>query len=102
MWMYFLRRLLLVFPTFLGITLMVFAVTRFVPGGPVERMLAEAQMASEEQGGSDSVISGMGLSEGQIKELEAYYGFDKPLLQSYFSWLGKVLQLDLGLSLIHI
>ena len=42
---YFLRRLLLVIPTFLGITIMVFAITRFVPGGPIERMIAQAQQA---------------------------------------------------------
>ncbi|POF56166.1 peptide ABC transporter permease, partial [Vibrio vulnificus] len=32
---YFLRRLALVIPTFLGITILIFAITRFVPGGPV-------------------------------------------------------------------
>ena len=38
---YFLRRMLLIIPTFLGITLLVFTITRFVPGGPVERMLLQ-------------------------------------------------------------
>lgn len=40
---YFLRRLALVIPTFLGITILIFAITRFVPGGPVERMLSKMQ-----------------------------------------------------------
>ena len=40
---YFIRRTLLIIPTFIGITLLVFAITRFVPGGPIERMIAEAQ-----------------------------------------------------------
>ena len=40
---YFIRRFLLIIPTFLGITLMVFAITRIVPGGPIERMIAQAQ-----------------------------------------------------------
>ncbi len=40
---YFLRRLALVIPTFLGITILIFAITRFVPGGPVERMLSQMQ-----------------------------------------------------------
>ena len=35
---YFVRRILLIIPTFLGITLAVFAVMHFVPGGPVERL----------------------------------------------------------------
>ena len=38
---YFLRRLLLVVPTFLGITLVCFALTQFVPGGPVEQRLLQ-------------------------------------------------------------
>ena len=38
---YFIRRTLLIIPTFIGITLMVFTITRFVPGGPIERMIAE-------------------------------------------------------------
>lgn len=98
---YFSRRLLLVIPTFIGITLMVFVITRFVPGGPVERMLSEAKLASAEQGSSLDVTSGMGLSEAQIAELEAYYGFDKPIIESYLQWLGKVLRLDLGESTIY-
>ena len=44
---YFLRRLLLVIPTFLGITLAVFVVTHFVPGGPVERHIMQYQMARD-------------------------------------------------------
>ncbi|MDX2501159.1 MAG: ABC transporter permease, partial [Deltaproteobacteria bacterium] len=35
---YFIRRILLIIPTFLGITILVFTITRFVPGGPIERM----------------------------------------------------------------
>ncbi|MBI9090330.1 MAG: ABC transporter permease subunit [Desulfobacterium sp.] len=99
---YFIRRLLLVIPTFIGITIMVFAITRFVPGGPIERIIADArQMQSMGQGGGagDSVAgAGQPLSEEQIDRLRHYYGFDKPLLESYFSWLGKVLKGDLGRS----
>ncbi|CAJ1785479.1 hypothetical protein PI860_03625 [Aeromonas salmonicida subsp. salmonicida] len=49
---YFLRRMLLIIPTFLGITLLVFSITRFVPGGPVERMLLQAQVSQNETGRS--------------------------------------------------
>ena len=45
---YFIRRLLLIPPTLLGVTLLVFTITRFVPGGPMERALQEAQKATEE------------------------------------------------------
>lgn len=95
---YFLRRFLLIIPTFIGITMLVFVVTRFVPGGPIERMITQAQMMSGDTGGSSDGISGAALSEEQIKEMEAYYGFDKPPHIAYFIWLGKVLRLDLGVS----
>ncbi len=98
---YFIRRFLLVIPTFIGITLMVFAITRFVPGGPIERMIAEAQRLQVEGGGGAAVGTGVQrqpLSDEQIAFLKEYYGFDKPLLNSYLSWLGKVLQGDLGTS----
>lgn len=100
---YFIRRLLLVIPTFIGITVMVFTMTRFVPGGPVERIIAEArQMQTGQSGRVGSSPSGADtsqpLSEGQIQRLREYYGFDKPVLVSYFLWLGKVLTGDLGRS----
>ncbi len=97
---YFIRRLLLTIPTFIGITILVFVVTRFVPGGPIERMIAEVQQASM-QAGVSQVGSGVGsatLDEEQIRQLEEYYGFDKPILVSYWDWLVKVLQFDLGVS----
>ncbi len=98
---YFIRRFLLVIPTFVGITLLVFAITRFVPGGPIERMIAEAQRMQVEGGGGAAVGAGVQrqpLSDEQIEFLKQYYGFDKPLLNSYVGWLGKVLRGDLGLS----
>lgn len=95
---YFVRRLLLVIPTFLGITIMVFAITRLVPGGPIERIIAEAQQQAQEQQVSISQAPGSELSEDQLEELKAYYGFDKPVLVSYWLWLKKVVRLDLGVS----
>ena len=94
---YFIRRLLLIIPTFLGITVMVFIITRFVPGGPIERMIAQAQQMK---------VSGMAsagrqtqpLSEEQIETLKKYYGFDQPVLLAYFTWLKKVVTGDLGTS----
>ena len=76
---------------------MVFAITRFVPGGPVERMLAQAQQASASTPGMNRERISP-LSEDQINELKKYYGFDKPVIVSYFQWLGKVIRLDLGSS----
>lgn len=98
---YFIRRFLLIIPTFLGITLLVFAVTRVVPGGPIERMLNEALLAGGDRGAAVAGPQGVGgsaLSDDQLDQLRAYYGFDKPVLVSYVEWLGKVVVLDLGRS----
>ncbi|WDP88494.1 MAG: ABC transporter permease subunit [Desulfobacter sp.] len=98
---YFIRRLLLVIPTFLGITIMVFTITRFVPGGPIERIIAETRaLQMGQEGGSSRAGAGQGqpLSQEQIKKLEEYYGFDKPVLESYAIWLFKVVKGDLGRS----
>ncbi|WP_282176709.1 ABC transporter permease subunit [Vibrio nereis] len=94
---YILRRLLLVIPTFLGITILIFAITRFVPGGPVERMLANMQSVSE-SASMNVAGSSSALSEDQIAELNAFYGLDKPVLESYLDWLSKIIVLDLGES----
>jgi len=99
---YTLRRLLLTIPTFIGITLLVFTITRFVPGGPIERAIANArsgQGGGEGGGGAGRTGSMQApLSEEQLKQLNEYYGFDKPVLVSYMNWLGKVLRFDLGSS----
>jgi len=98
---YFIRRLLLIVPTFIGITIMVFTITRFVPGGPIERIIAQAQQMPGIEGGRSGKSSAeqtQPLSEEQIEELKKYYGFDKPVLVSYFLWLGKILTGDLGTS----
>lgn len=98
---YFIRRFLLIIPTFIGITIMVFIITRFVPGGPIERIIAQAQQMPSIEGGrraGTSAEQSQPLSQEQIEELKKYYGFDKPVLVSYFLWLGKVLSGDLGTS----
>lgn len=96
---YFLRRALLVPPTLLGVTIVVFAITRLVPGGPLERAIMEARQP-DAQGVVSAAAAGqdMALSEAQLARLRAYYGFDKPLLSSYADWLGKVVRGDLGRS----
>jgi len=76
-------------PTLLGVTLLVFTITRFVPGGPMERALQEAQKATEGGGSSSGQIGG-GMNEEQVEELEEEYGFDKPIFQAYLQWLGAL------------
>lgn len=95
---YFIRRAFLIIPTLLGITMLVFMVTRFVPGGPLERAIMEAQQASVSAASTRSAGQGMALSAEQLQQLKEYYGFDKPWYESYVLWLGKVLKGDLGTS----
>ena len=95
---YFIRRFLLIPPTLLGVTIIVFAITRLVPGGPLERAIMESQQFSNSGAVSQMAGADMALSEAQLKKLQEYYGFDKPVLESYLDWLGKVVQGDLGSS----
>jgi microcin C transport system permease protein len=95
---YFLRRLLLIPPTLIGVTIIVFVITRLVPGGPLERAIMEAQQMSVSTGSSLRAGDGMALSQSQLDRLREYYGFDKPILASYVDWMGKVLRGDLGTS----
>ncbi|MGJ8724378.1 MAG: ABC transporter permease subunit [Roseibacillus sp.] len=83
---YFIRRLLLVPVTMLGVTFLVFLITRAAPGGPLEKAMMEAQMATE-SGGSGGNQSG-GLDEEAIEANEEEYGFDKPVVVAYLQWLG--------------
>ena len=96
---YFLKRLALIPPTLLGVTLIVFAITRLVPGGPLERAIMEAQVAgADAMSFSSSAGQNMAISDEQLEQLKAYYGFDKPILESYVIWVGKILTGDLGTS----
>ena len=115
---YLLRRLLLVVPTLLGILLINFLVIQALPGGPVERILAdlsgrsvgataritgggnEAQGGSVEQGGASGgrYRGAQGLDPTFIADLERQFGFDKPLWQRFFIMLGNYLRFDFGES----
>ena len=90
---YFLRRLLLVIPTFLGSTILVFTILQLAPGGPLERTIQELQNGGNQFGGeggaiSTSISGGSVLPESALRELKRYYGFDKPIWQRYLIWLG--------------
>lgn len=104
---YILRRLLLIIPTLIGILVLNFALTQFVPGGPIEQIAARVQAETEGTGrGEIAMTSGQssgyagaeGLSPEFIAELEREFGFDKPPLQRFFIMLGKYMRLDFGES----
>src|SRR6478735_4521871 len=84
---YFIRRLLLTIPTLLGVSMLLYAVIQFVPGGPIEQM----RMAAAQQEGGRGVSSGAAnssLSEDQIDAYKELFGFDKPAWAGYLCWLG--------------
>jgi microcin C transport system permease protein len=107
---YIVRRLLLIVPTIFVILLVNFAVIQAVPGGPIERVLAElketgvAATARVSGGGSDVLSSGpsyrgrQGLEEEFIRELEAQFGFDQPAPERFWMMLRRYLVFDLGES----
>jgi microcin C transport system permease protein len=82
---YFIRRFLLIIPTLIGATLVVFLITRITPGGPMEVALRQAAAAKGERGMKDA---GSSLSAEQKEELAAYYGFDRKFFPAYLAWLG--------------
>ncbi|MBE6382138.1 MAG: ABC transporter permease subunit [Lentisphaerae bacterium] len=88
---YLARRLLLVIPTFIGITIVCFTLTRFLPGGPVEmRMMRMKGMAAQGAAGEGAGASAAGaahIGEEYRKQLEAQFGFDKPIYRQYYDWL---------------
>ena len=87
---YIFRRLLLMIPTFLGSTVLVFTILQLAPGGPIEQIMLNLQMggALGTGGGGLDSDGGMTLPPKALKELERFYGFDKPIYQRYLSWLG--------------
>jgi microcin C transport system permease protein len=94
---YFLKRLLLMIPTLLGITLVCFLIMQMVPGGPVEQAVQKMKHAA--QGGSGAGINSQAsLTREELENIKKYYGFDKPVHIRYLLWLGKLLRGDLGVS----
>lgn len=94
---YVLRRLLLMIPTFFGITLLSFLFINMAPGGPIEQKLQAIRYGSGEGGGSSSRGTVM-VNDAIIEELKRQYGFDKPLHVRYFMWIKNLVKLDFGNS----
>ncbi len=99
MWVYILKRLLLMIPTLLGVLIITFVVVQFVPGGPVEQYLAEARSAEGGAAEGGSVYRGaQGVDSERIEQIKALYGFDKPAHERFFEMLGRFARFDLGTS----
>jgi len=83
---YFIRRFLLVIPTFIGITILVFGLIQFVPGGPVELVIMQMKGIGVSESGRGIGVQGS-ISDQQRKAIEAHFGFDKPFYKRYWKWL---------------
>lgn len=93
---YLLRRLLLVVPTLLGISIACFILIQFVPGGPVEEMIGRVRAVASERGATTKTIS-----PAEIANIKAYFGFDRPAYERYFIWLGNLVRGDFGRSYVY-
>ncbi len=112
---YILRRLLLMIPTLVGIMVINFTLTQFVPGGPVEQIIARIQGqgnafqaiagggdagagASAAAGLNDKYLGARGLPPEFIASLNKEFGFDKPPLERFLDMMWNYLHLDFGQS----
>ena len=114
---YILRRLLLIIPTLFGIMVINFSLVQFVPGGPIEQIIAEMQGQGDvfqgiAGGGNDAVgsqvetiatgderyVGSRGLPPEFIEELEREFGFDKPPLERFLNMMWNYVRLDFGES----
>ena len=116
---YILRRLLLLVPTIFGIMAISFAIVQFAPGGPVERVIAQLQghdvgATSRFTGAQDGSTLGtntaaqaavnskyrgaQGLDPEFIAELEAQFGFNKPVHERFFKMVGDYARFNFGES----
>ena len=112
---YILRRLLLIIPTLIGIMVINFTLTQFVPGGPIEQVLARLEGGGdafqtiagggdagggidEAAGGDERYIGSRGLPPEFIADLERQFGFDKPPLQRFLDMMWNYARFDFGES----
>jgi peptide/nickel transport system permease protein len=79
---YIIRRILQMIPTILIITLVVFAMMQAIPGDPIITLLGDA------------------YDEADAIQLRQEYGLDKPIIEQYFVWLGKLVRGDWGESIL--
>lgn len=96
---YILKRIALMVPTLLGALTLTFVVMQFVPGGPVETILAEANVGA----GSEGIAykAGRDIDKKQREELMKQFGFDKPAHERFIKMVVDYAQFDLGKSFLQ-
>jgi len=122
MFNYILKRILLIFPTLFGIMLINFLIVQAAPGGPVEQMIAKISHVGVEStarfsGGGGDMASGnahqnanvaagtsskyrgsQGLDPDLVKQIEEFYGFDKPASQRFWDMIKNYAVFNFGES----
>ncbi len=86
---YIIRRLLLIVPTFIGISVLTFALIQLAPGSPIAFKLR----------GMDGAMKADAATQEIIEQTKALYGLDKPIPVQYALWLGRLFRLDFGNSM---
>ncbi|MBS0444920.1 MAG: ABC transporter permease subunit [Proteobacteria bacterium] len=94
---YILKRLLLMLPTLIGVLTVTFVVIQFVPGGPVEQVMAQSRLSA----GGGAYRARGDTDAKQIAELKKLYGFDKPAHVRYVEMLWNFARFDLGRSFMQ-
>ncbi len=93
---YIARRLLLMVPTLLGVLTATFVLAQFVPGGPVEQVVAQMRHRS-----NSGAITTHEIDARQIEQIKRQFGFDKPPLERYLHMLGDYARFDFGRSFTY-
>lgn len=101
MFEYILRRLFLLVPTLLGITVLVFFIINLAPGSPIEQQLQALKFAASSEATRADQAASAGVSNEVVEALKRQYGFDKPVLERYWIWLKNLVQLDFGESFTY-
>lgn len=108
---YILKRLLIMIPTLIGVTIVSFAIINLAPGSPIEQRIQQIRFgggAGGAGGGGGGGGAGVGshsqnsaVSEEVIEALKKQYGFDKPIHIRYLIWLKNISRLDFGESFTY-
>lgn len=102
MFVYLVRRLFLIIPTFLGITLISFLIINMAPGGPIEQKLQALRFGNQSGGSSGAAGKDVSVvSEEVIEALKKQYGFDQPVHVRYGIWLKNIARFDFGNSFTY-
>jgi peptide/nickel transport system permease protein len=86
---YLVRRILIMIPTLIAISILTFIIINLPPGDYFSTYIAELQSQHE------------GANLAKIAFLKAQYGFDRPLWEQYLFWVGGLLHGDMGFSFLY-